>query len=128
MKKSQILIIDDEEPLCRMFKMNLEKTGSYTADTAANAEEGFARLNEKHYDMIFLDVLMPQIEGGEALQRIKKMTPTPVVIMSAYLPPDKHEAIRRAGAFDIIEKPFNFSLILDLIHKGLAAQEKERIG
>jgi DNA-binding NtrC family response regulator len=126
-KKIRILIIDDEESLCRMFKMNLEKAGSYTADTAASAEEGFARLGERHYDMIFLDVLMPQIEGGEALQRIKKMTPTPVVIMSAYLPPDRLEAIHQAGAFDIIEKPFDFSLVLDLIHKGLAAQEKARI-
>ena len=127
MKKKRILVIDDEESLCHMLKLNLEKTGAYVIDTALSAIEGYAKVRSGRYDAIFLDVLMPHVEGGEALPQIKKMTDTPVVVMSAYLLADKMDAIRKAGAFDILEKPFTFEKALETIHKVLAAREKERI-
>lgn len=126
MKKTNILVIDDEESIGRLIKIGLEQTEAYTVDTVLSAEEGFAALGKNRYDVILLDVLMPRIEGGEALPRIKKMTDAPVIIISAYLLPEKLDAIRQAGAFSILEKPFSFEQVFETIHRALASREKER--
>jgi len=110
--KKKVLIIDDEANFGEMIKINLEETGSYEVDTALNAKEGYDRIKAQQYDAIFLDVLMPRIEGHEALKVIKTLCNTPVVMMSAYLPPQKRATIIDAGAYACLEKPVELGKIL----------------
>lgn len=110
--KKRILVIDDEVNFGQMIKINLEETGQYDVDTALNAMAGFEKIRSSRYDTIFLDVLMPKIEGHIALKEIKQMCDTPVVMMSAYIPPGKKQSIVAAGAFACLEKPVALSRIL----------------
>ena len=124
MSKKHILLIDDEENFGRIFKINLERTGAYEVELACDAIQGLGKLRAHTYDLVFLDVLMPKMEGGEALGIIRKETNVPVVIISAYLPPDKQREVLEAGASDSLQKPFNLDETLRVIHRVLEAQEK----
>ncbi len=115
--KKRILIIDDEVNYGLMIKINLEQTGEFEADTATSAIAGYEKIRAQAYDLIFLDILMPKIEGNVALVEIKKMCQTPVVIMSAYVPPLQKQAILNAGAQACLEKPVPLERLLKLIHE-----------
>ena len=65
--------------------------------------------------MIFLDVLMPRMEGREVFERIKKITKVPVAIMSGYLPPNKEKDILALGAVACFRKPLDLARIRSLI-------------
>ncbi|MCB9799524.1 MAG: response regulator [Candidatus Omnitrophica bacterium] len=109
MKK--ILVIDDEINFAQMIKINLEATQKYEVDTANNAMEGYEKIKINTYDVIFLDVLMPKIEGHVALGEIKKLCNTPVVVISAYMAPQQKSTIIRLGAFACLEKPIDLQTI-----------------
>lgn len=115
--KRKILIVDDEVNFGEMVKMNLEQAGRYIVDTALNAKECYEKIKKQKYHVIFLDVLMPKIEGHVALGEIKKMCDTPVVIMSAYLPHQKMDDIVRAGAYKCLEKPVELDRIVRTIEE-----------
>ncbi len=110
--KKHILIIDDETNYGLMLKINLEQTGDFEVHTAQSALEGYEKIRKNNYSLIFLDILMPKIEGNVALVEIKKLCATPVVIMSAYLPPQQKQAILNAGAKECLEKPVPLERLL----------------
>ena len=71
---------------------------------------------------MFLDVLMPKVEGSEALLEIRKISQVPVVIMSAYLSPEIEKRVIEAGAYACMKKPFKLKEITAVIDK--AVKEK----
>ena len=70
MAKSKILIIDDEENLCFLVKMNLEATGRYEVLTATDPREGLKLAKANIPDLILLDLMMPHMEGSEVAERL----------------------------------------------------------
>ncbi|MDP8253880.1 MAG: response regulator [Candidatus Kaelpia aquatica] len=70
MKK--ILIIDDEDDLCQLTKLRLEKTGKFEVLTSAGGTQGIKLAKEKHPDLILLDVLMPLMSGPEVAECLLK--------------------------------------------------------
>ena len=115
---AKILIIDDETGVCEEFGAVLREE-NHEVDTALNGEEGLKKVKTQNYDLIFLDVLMPKMEGRETLEAIKKSTQTPVVIMSGYLPSHKEREIIRAGALACLKKPLDLNQVFGLISKAL---------
>ncbi len=80
------MIIDDEENLCKLVKMNLESTGVFEVITAANGEEGIVTAQKTTPDLILLDILMPVMDGIEVLKRLRKDKDTfriPVIMLTA---------------------------------------------
>jgi len=118
--KKKILIVDDEVNYGLMLKINLEQTGNYDVDAVTSAMESYAKVKETRYDLIFLDILMPKIEGHVALGELKKLCTTPVVIMSAYIPHQKLDAILRSGAFGCIEKPVSLEKLVKIAEEATA--------
>lgn len=113
---AKILIIDDEKDVCEGFSGVLREE-HHEADVALNAQEGLQKLKSSAYDIVFLDVLMPKMEGREALEKIKEICETPVVIMSGYLPPHKEREVLKAGAFASLKKPLDLKQVFTLIEK-----------
>ena len=113
----KILLIDDEENFGTMVKINLEEHGGYEVDAVTNAIAGYELLKEKKYDVIFLDVLMPKVEGHEALVEIKKMCDTPVVIISAYIALPMKKSILESGAYACLEKPVKMEQLLKTLEE-----------
>ena len=86
MYKKRILVIDDEESLCRMVKMNLEETDKYEVRTETKGANALRAAKEFKPDLIFLDIVMPDIDGGEVSRMLKedKMTGNiPLIFLTA---------------------------------------------
>ena len=107
---AKILIIDDERGVCDEFSEIL-RDEHHEVDTVLNGIEGLEKVKAQRYDLIFLDVLMPKMEGREVLDLVKKTCDTPVVIMSGYLPSHKEKEVIRAGALACLKKPLDLSQV-----------------
>ncbi|MBI4116052.1 MAG: response regulator [Candidatus Omnitrophica bacterium] len=121
---ARILIIDDEKGVCEEFSEVLREE-KHEVDCAFNATEGIQKIQSQSFDLIFLDVLMPKMEGREALQKIKEITQTPVVIMSGYLPSHKEKSIVDSGALACLKKPLELNQVFGLIEKALESKNKK---
>lgn len=64
-EKAKILMIDDDQGFCRIYKSLLEETDRYSVTTAHSGEEGLMLARKQRYDVILLDILMPEMGGGE---------------------------------------------------------------
>lgn len=120
---AKVLVIDDEVGICEEFSQVLQQE-HHEVITALSAAEGLEKIKTQDYDIIFLDVLMPKIEGREALELIKKITQTPVVIMSGYLPSHKEQEIIRSGALACLKKPLDLNRVFELIEKAIELKNK----
>jgi len=86
MDKKRILIIDDEENFSSLVKKNIEQTGEFEVETASNGEDGIRLAKMKKPDLILLDILMPDMDGGDVAARIKNdknIKETPIVFLTA---------------------------------------------
>ena len=86
MSKKKILIIDDEEALCNLLKLNIESTGNYEVTTASDSREGLAMTRQAEFDLILLDLMMPHMDGTEVAERIMANPKTkhiPIVFLTA---------------------------------------------
>jgi DNA-binding NtrC family response regulator len=119
-KKGSVLVVDDEEIMREVLESLLTQDG-YRVDLAKMGEEGLAKLNERTYDLILLDVSMPGIGGLRTLEEILKLDREAVVIMiTAYGTFDTAVAAWELGAFKCVRKPFENQQILRNVAAGLA--------
>lgn len=103
-----ILLVDDEEALRLLITMTLERE-SYHVVTAADGEEGIRLARELLPDLVLLDVGLPTIDGIEVCRRLRADSTTkelPIVMLSAWVRAEDHEAAFAAGANDYLDKPF----------------------
>src|SRR2546422_3315981 len=92
MKKKRILIIDDEASFTRLLNLNLGCTGKYAVRAENNPPEGLAAVREFHPDLILLDVMMPQMDGGTLaaqLQSDSRFRQIPIVFLTAAVRKDE---------------------------------------
>ncbi len=109
MKK--ILIIDDDALMRRSMAFNLEQAG-YKIFTAANAEDGLLALDANRPDLVLLDVGLPEMDGLEAIKRIKASSPIPVIFVTARRRELDEVLGLELGADDYITKPFDFDVLI----------------
>ncbi len=121
---SHILVIDDDKAMRDACYQILARQG-FQVETAASARQGLALLESRIFDVILLDLVMPDIDGLEALKRIKALdNESEVIIISGYgTIPTAVEAIK-SGAFHFLSKPFAPD---DLRHLVARALEKRRL-
>jgi len=121
-----ILIIDDEAGLRQMMARVLQRAG-YEVTTAANGKDGLVLASEHTFDLLYLDIRMPGLNGLEVLKIIHAKFPElPVVLFTAQ--PDVHSAVEalRCGATDYLLKPLKPQIVIDRTHTILASKEEER--
>jgi DNA-binding NtrC family response regulator len=101
----KVLIVDDEE----RFRVTLGKlltVKGLEVDTIGSAKEALERLKEKLYDVILLDVKMPEMDGVQALAEIKKLNPgIEVIILTGHASVDAAMEIMKLGGYDYLLKP-----------------------
>jgi len=119
---ARILIVDDEPEIVMLAKMMLETAG-YDTDEARNGEECLKKLKKEKYDLVLLDVMMPEgIDGWEVCRRIKseeKTKDTPVVMFTVCTSDESVARGKEAGADGQINKPFGKNEFLDAVEKAL---------
>lgn len=104
--KKRILVADDEKEIRDLVEIYLEAEG-FNIDTVSNGEEALKAVNEKEYDLVILDIMMPKMDGITTLINIRKEYTMPVIFLTA-----KSEEIDMIqgftlGADDYIAKPFS---------------------
>lgn len=114
---SRILVVDDDELSRELLCRRVNKFG-YAAEMAETGEAALEMIDKFHYDLIFLDVHMPNINGIEVLKRIKdkgKLGETAVVMVSANNDIEVIKQCESLGARDYVVKPYHYSLIKNTI-------------
>lgn len=113
----QILLIDDERAIRRALKEILEFENCQVEE-AESGTQALQQLGQKNFDLIFSDIKMPQMDGIELLEQIKKMgIETPVVMISGHGTVETAVGAIKLGAFDFIEKPLDLNRILVLLRQ-----------
>jgi DNA-binding response OmpR family regulator len=121
-----ILIIDDEPNLRRSLAMILQRAG-YSITCAESAEQVHQYLQAGAYDLVFLDLKMPDINGLQLLPEIRRQYPEmPVLILTAHATLDSAIEAVRKGARDYLLKPINPEQILKRVGEVLAEQQQPR--
>ncbi len=106
MKDKSILVVDDEKNIRLTVSQALEVLG-WGIDTAANGEEALAKLKEKGFGLILLDLKMPGMDGMEVLRQVSEIRPDIRIIMiTAYGTVESAVEAMKLGAADFIQKPF----------------------
>ncbi|TAK43410.1 MAG: sigma-54-dependent Fis family transcriptional regulator [Betaproteobacteria bacterium] len=117
--KGRILVVDDEEIVVRSC-LRILGGGDYAVDAARNGAEALQKIGSTAYDVIILDIMMPQIDGLEVLQRVKEAHPDVEIVMVTGLS-QIETAVRsmKLGAFDYLPKPFDPDELKRVVERAL---------
>jgi DNA-binding response OmpR family regulator len=102
----KIAIIDDEYDILDILQEFLKRSGKFDIFVYSNPLEALSEINAAKFDLILLDIMMPQINGIDFLKEIRKSTDTKVIMMTAYSTQDRVEECQEIGVEDYITKPF----------------------
>lgn len=106
-----ILIVDDEPRYLRLMEANL-LTDGYQVIQATNGQEAVDMVVEKNPDLVFLDIMMPILDGFEALERIREFSNVPIIVVTARGSENDRVRGLDLGADDYIVKPFSATELL----------------
>jgi two-component system KDP operon response regulator KdpE len=106
MRKQLVLVVDDEAPIQRFLRAELEAQG-YRVLLASNGVEALDHLEDDRPDLVLLDVMMPEMDGFETLRRLRQHSPVPVIMLTARGGDTDKVRGLQSGADDYITKPFN---------------------
>jgi DNA-binding NtrC family response regulator len=119
-KKFSILVVDDEPDLLELLKRSLEPDLDCHVSTASSGKKAFALFSKNSFDLVLLDMKMPEMDGMELLELIRRTNPDQTVIMmTAYGNIDTAVNAMRNGAYDFITKPFDHDALLVRLEKAL---------
>lgn len=108
MSKKSILIIDDEPEILNLLSRFLGKNPNFSVSTFSNPVSAISEVERENFDLILLDIMMPQMNGLEVLEKIKaKNEDQKVVMMTAYSTLDKVLKSHKEGATNYVMKPFS---------------------
>ena len=115
MTKHKILVVDDEPFICRSLTFVLRKD-DYQVFEARNGEEALAAIKLHRPDLVFLDVMMPKINGFEVTERVRsdpELAHVKIILLTAKGQESDREVGKTAGANDYMTKPFSPTKILE---------------
>jgi len=123
----KIMVIDDEPSVLESFKMIL-KIKDYSVDTFADGPSAIDPLKKSFYDMAFVDLRLPVMDGLEVLKRVKEIDPDiEVVIVTAYATESSHSNAITLGALEYLRKPFLMEEIYELVDRGLRRRRSKGV-
>jgi two-component system KDP operon response regulator KdpE len=115
---ARVLVVDDEPAILRAVQTNLGRH-EFRVDTAANGQEALDAIGRVHPDLVLLDLGLPDMDGLEVLQIIRKRANTPVVVLSARGAEQDKVVALDSGADDYLTKPFGINELLARVRVAL---------
>lgn len=121
----KVLLVDDEEDFLDAVAERMRARG-IEVSTTTSASDALEMIEQKSYDAIVMDLMMPELEGTKALKAIKNRNgELQVILLTGYVTPEQVHRAMKFGAMDIIEKPPDLDVLIEKIKK--AHEKKERI-
>ncbi|WP_439815353.1 response regulator transcription factor [Zavarzinia sp. CC-PAN008] len=123
---ARILVIDDEDAIARVISQALGIRG-HEATVARDGKEGIGHFHERQPDLVITDILMPEVEGLEAIRTMRRVNPRiPIIAMSGSIANGGVSFLAIAekfGADAVLPKPFRTSELLALVERLLADRQ-----
>lgn len=109
--KTKILIVEDERRIARYLQMELEHEG-FATDSEGNGAAAYDKIIQEHYDLILLDIMLPEMDGLTICRNVRKLSDVPIIMLTA-----KDEVVDKVtgldiGADDYVTKPFAIQELL----------------
>ncbi len=124
--KAKILAVDDEAVILDSFRKILVLDG-YCVDTVESGQEALGLIQKHHYDFVFVDLKMPEMDGVDVCKSVKHLRPDiDVIIITGYASVETAVETMKFGALDYVQKPFTEDELLAMIKKSLFKRQ-ERI-
>jgi DNA-binding response OmpR family regulator len=109
----RVLIIEDEPRLAKNIARSLRESAGYAVDIAPNGQDGLFMAEGDSYDVILLDLMLPQMDGLSVLRKLRQIGQrTPVLVVTARDDKESVVALLNAGADDYLTKPFDLGEML----------------
>ncbi len=116
----KVLLVDDEKDFLDIMTQRMETRGMKVS-TSASAKEAIEKIKENSYDAVVLDLLMPEMDGLEALKAIKEIRPEmQIILLTGHATVEKGVEAIKEGAMDFIEKPADMEKLTEKIKKAQA--------
>jgi len=123
---AHILITDDDEVSCQLFAETLESEG-FQVNQATSGEAALSRLGEETYDLLIIDVRMPETSGLEVTRIAHEKYPAlPIIVMTAFGSIETAVEAIHEGAFDFISKPMNLAELKKTVSRALSQRALQR--
>jgi CheY-like chemotaxis protein len=126
MNERRVMIIDDEPGFTRLLKLTLERSGGFKVLEENNGTKAWMAAREFNPDIIFLDVVMPEIDGGDVAQQIRSdpaLAHVPIVFLTAIV--SAKEGGHEIGGFPFLAKPVTVEAVIQSIEHECGAADTE---
>jgi len=124
--KAKILIVDDEEGIQKGCRKVLAQHG-FHIEAASTVKEGLQKIQDSSFDLVLLDVMLPDGKGIDIIPRLHERDPDLVcVVMTGYATVELAVEAMKAGAYNFITKPFSADLLLLTVNQGLEKRQLSR--
>jgi two-component system, OmpR family, response regulator VicR len=122
--EKKILVVDDEKPIADILQFNLEKEG-YKVTCAYDGVEAIKKVEEETFDLLLLDIMLPQMDGMEVCREVRKKYTMPIIMLTA-----KDSEIDKVlglelGADDYVTKPFSSRELIARVKANLRRHQKD---
>jgi DNA-binding response OmpR family regulator/mannose-6-phosphate isomerase-like protein (cupin superfamily) len=125
--KANILVVDDDQDLSEFIVELLVKDG-YKVSAVTNINDSLYKLKNDIFDIVLLDLKLPDINGSQGITEIKKVSPhSKVIILTGYPSVDSAVSTMKNGAIDYLKKPFKNEELLDIIRGNINLEVKNNI-
>jgi DNA-binding response OmpR family regulator len=121
-KSKSILVVDDDQSILKSTKSILQKEG-YVVETAETGKEALDKMLEKHYDLVLLDVKLPDMEGTDILLQMKNPGDTIKIIITGFSSDELGKKAADYGADDFLAKPIKPEELLATIRERLTTAQ-----
>ena len=125
MDKPKIFIVEDERRIARFLQIELEHEGYDTA-MEDNGRRAFERIVQGDFDLVLLDVMLPEMDGMEICRNVRAVSDVPIIMLTARDDVSDMVSGLDLGADDYITKPFDMQELLARIRRALRSHYKER--
>ena len=124
--KGKILIVENEHRIARFLQMELQHEG-FEAATEDNGRRAYDRIMQEDYDLILLDVMLPEMDGLTICQRVRELSDVPIIMLTARDEIDDKVKGLNIGADDYMTKPFATPELLARINVALRKRTRTEV-
>ena len=124
-KKEKIFIVEDEKNIARLLELELKKAGFEPA-IEKNGRRAYERILQENYDLVLLDVMLPEMDGMEICKCVREISDVPIIMLTARDEVKNKVEGLNLGANDYVTKPFALEEVLARI-RGILKRRKEEL-